>query len=404
MPILDDVDDPDCWAELVRRNPSLSGLFIKDTIWVDCASGLVSGACGHQSLGHFVCKMCNSDADLDEHVGAQFSRLFKETKPLQTFLISGFEIQRQGAELMAECICENKTLQDCVISLSVYTVLLESFLVNQTAVTFRIDNDSCDIKGSDAEKQAFCQSLSHVFIVNKSLQSFRLPPMEINSENGLMDILVGGLSANKTLKTINLLDCDIDQAALTCLEHALMETMGSVASPTTTVVLPYRTRKVDINSFLRNLVHMPRIREVSIQGSLDADEKKLLLQTVKETKTLFSVKRDMWNHDPVDAQIDFYLKLNRLGRRIVECPNVNTSCWPLLLSRMTRSEPNHDPAALFYFVRAYFANNQHQHAGPTNVQQQRQEQPHTDEESLQTSPLGVKWLHITVSPLGETVL
>ena len=70
---------------------------------------------------------------------------------------------------------------------------------------------------------------------------------------------------------------------------------------------------------------MPLIQTVSIRGSLDAASKKLLLEAVQEKKTLRFFERgtadDSSNDDPIDAQIDFYLKLNRLGRQIVICPN-----------------------------------------------------------------------------------
>jgi hypothetical protein len=44
------IDDPDCWAELVRRNPNLLKLSVIDSDWIDCANRLVTGACGHESL------------------------------------------------------------------------------------------------------------------------------------------------------------------------------------------------------------------------------------------------------------------------------------------------------------------------------------------------------------------
>jgi hypothetical protein len=53
-------------------------------------------------------------------------------------------------------------------------------------------------------------------------------------------------------------------------------------------------------------------------------------------------------NDPVDTQIDFYLKLNRFGCQIVECPTVPASCWRVLLSRMTTNKVDVDVAALFH--------------------------------------------------------
>jgi hypothetical protein len=54
--------------------------------------------------------MDSGQVNVDEHVGAQLCRLFKETKPLKTFHLKGFAIQQRGAELMVEGICESKSL------------------------------------------------------------------------------------------------------------------------------------------------------------------------------------------------------------------------------------------------------------------------------------------------------
>jgi hypothetical protein len=85
----------------------------------------------------------SSSVDLDESVGGQVCRLLKETKRLETFHLSSFDIEEEGAALMVEGVCENKTVQelvfqDCVIPLNLCTVLLESCVVNQTVKKFDI--------------------------------------------------------------------------------------------------------------------------------------------------------------------------------------------------------------------------------------------------------------------------
>jgi hypothetical protein len=69
---------------------------------------------------------------------------------------------------------------------------------------------------------------------------------------------------------------------------------------------------------------MPFIKEVTISDSLEAEGKTLLLQAAKKKKTLLAFERNEGdsNNDLVDILIDFYLKLNRLGRQIVETPTV----------------------------------------------------------------------------------
>jgi hypothetical protein len=137
------------------------------------------------------------------------------------------------------------------------------------------------------------------------------------------------------------------------------------------IILPRLTDTEDIKPFIQSLSNKTLIKEVALQDSLDAEGKDLLLQTVIEKKTLFSFKRytphtSNSKSEPVDAQIDFYLRLNRLGRQIVECTNVPASCWPILLSRMMKSK---DVVALFYFVREYFVANHHQHDETSHQQE-----------------------------------
>jgi hypothetical protein len=371
-PVYENDTDPDCWAEVFGRNPGLLKLSVSDIAWNDAAEGIVSGACGHPSLEMLDLVV---HASVEAHVGSQFCRFLRETKQLKEFRLSEFTIEREGAELMVEGICQSKNLQHfileyCNVSFAVLTVLVECFAFNQTIKVFVIRKSM--LAGDANDQRAFCQTLSRVFGENMSLESFCLPSMAMNAENGLMDVLVDGLSHSNTIRMVDFSSCTFDDAALTSLEQALIgreEIPGtlSVAS----IRLPHLTTD-GIKSFLRNLVRMPSIKEVTISNSLDAEGKHLLLQAVQEKKTLHSFERsgtNSNNSDPVDDEIAFCLKLNRLGRQIVECHNVPASCWPILMSRMT-SKPNKDKAALFYFLREYFAN----HHDPTKPQQQQQ--PH----------------------------
>jgi hypothetical protein len=54
---------------------------------------------------------------------------------------------------------------------------------------------------------------------------------------------------------------------------------------------------------------------------------------------------------PVEKEIDFYFKLNRFGRQILD--NVHSSLWPILLGRMT-SEPKDAWMRYFSFFASIF--------------------------------------------------
>ena len=221
---------------------------------------------------------------------------------------------------------------------------------------------------SAEDNRFFCHTMKQVFRVNTSLESFRLPIQEINAENGSMTAVVAGLSCNNTITTIDFSSCDLDEAALSCLEPALVAS-PSMLSSISSIQLPRIRSQEGFKSFLRNLASMTCIKEVAIRDSLDAEGKELLLVAVKKKKTLRAFEWTNGN-DPADAEIRFYLRLNRFDRQVVECSTVPASCWPMLLSRMTTN--NQDAVALFYFIREYFAN--HQHADPMMMPQQQREQ------------------------------
>jgi hypothetical protein len=188
------------------------------------------------------------------------------------------------------------------------------------------------------------------------LTEFSLPQIRINAEN--MDKLARGLRQSKTIKLIDLSHCTLDQEALACLVQTLLpESLNALSL--TAVHFPIVGGGEGLKPFLRALPRMPHITKVAIDH-LEDDEKVLLLQAVKDTKTLFYFNREPCDLTDtlVDLEIDYYLKLNRFVRQAVESPNLIAGrLWPLILARMTSAASAEDAAhALFYFVREYFAN------------------------------------------------
>jgi hypothetical protein len=183
----------------------------------------------------------------------------------------------------------------------VYTVLIESFIVNQTAKSVNIYD--CAIEGSDDDERSFCHALSHVFKAIESLERFCLPAMDINAENGLMNVLIGGVGHNKTVHRIDFEDCHLDQAALSCLEGALVESPRTLS--VSSVGLSIINTEIDLKPFLRSLPRMPLIKAVTIYGSLDAECKQLLLQAAKKKKTLRSLNRFTDEMTPLIHKLTF---------------------------------------------------------------------------------------------------
>jgi hypothetical protein len=247
----------------------------------------VSAACGHPSL-EILALHAHVRGTVEEHYGSQFGRLLWETPQLKEFSLEGFRlVHREGAELMVEGICQRKNLQhfipdSCNISFAVLTSIAESFVLNQTVNTFEIRNRRGDSDTPD--QRAFCETLSRVFGVSTSLESLCLPSMDINAENGLMNVLVDGLSRSNTIKMIDFSSCTMDDTASTCLQQALVGgTENSGTLSVSSIRLPVTTED-GIKTFLRNLGRMPFIKKVILSNSLDADGKSLLLKVSKRRR------------------------------------------------------------------------------------------------------------------------
>jgi hypothetical protein len=98
-----------------------------------------------------------------------------------------------------------------------------------------------------------------------------------------MTVVVAGLSSNNTITTIDFSSCDLDEAALYCVEQALVASPSMLAS-ISSIRLPRIRSQEGFKSFLRNLASMTCIKEVAIRDSLDAEGKELLLVAVKKKK------------------------------------------------------------------------------------------------------------------------
>jgi hypothetical protein len=88
-----------------------------------------------------------------------------------------------------------------------------------------------------------------------------------------------------------------------------------------------------------------------------------LLRVVKENKNICDLT-DYDNWTSTDAEddsimfdeldeIEYYLKLNRFGRRLLDSPNLQTGLWPSLLAPMT-TQPQDAGALFFLFARVLF--------------------------------------------------
>jgi hypothetical protein len=388
-PLLLNQAGPDCWAELVRRLKNISkvSIVVKASTWDHWAGGVVSGACGHDSLQSLNIEWDDEDGDndVDERVGAQFRQLLAGNKRLEWLYLENGYFSQEAAAQLAEGLFHNThlhrlTLYCCIISSHFMTMTLEWLLTNDSLTTF--DSAVSTIENGDAT--SICRLYSSVFRHNNSLVYIHFPRLIINTED--MNSLVNGLVCNKSIVHIDFSSCDLDHGAWTRLEQALLQGSPNKIS-ISSIRLPSISKTLR-RSFLRNLPSMSGIKKVETFAYLDPDELNLLLHAVKERKTLLSFEGFDWDslevaHCAVEKEIQYYLKLNRFGRQVLDYSNVNESLWPVLLAR-TASEPK-DLDALFFFLHDYFTNrrggNHHQPSSSLVTQSAQQRMRDGDQSS-----------------------
>jgi hypothetical protein len=238
------------------------------------------------------------------------------------------------------------------------TATLEWQLTNQSLKTFDMDDTLIEDDGSHIH--ALCHALSRVFRNNTTLVNIHLPRMRLCADNAAL--LVSGLAPNKTIWLLGLSSCTLDNGAWICLEQSLcapLDSPNKVHIPSVQLAAFAGGERI-VKPLLRSLPFMQCTRHVSIPKiySLDEEENNLLLHAVKEKKTLlsFTTSRILaeLSKSPVEKEIAFYFKLNRLGRQILAYTNVRSSIWPILLGGMARDPQNAD--ALFFFLREFFSN------------------------------------------------
>jgi hypothetical protein len=172
-----------------------------------------------------------------------------------------------------------------------------------------------------------------------------------------MDVLVNGLTKNKTMSFISFGSCALDHGAWNCLERALRVPPqdGPNRLSISSLELPHGNGGVRVvMSFLDSLPHLaPSIVHVQMRTRLDEEENKLLLHAVKKKKTLLSFTTTLRScasiKTPYEKEIAFYFKLNCFGRRILDYTNVRSSLWPIILGRMASDQKDVD--AMFFFLR-----------------------------------------------------
>lgn len=369
----DDFDlEEDC-ATFIRRNTNLAEIhmlpldadFFNEAMDQTVTRGVLEGARQLKVLARLKIVLGDDGEEIglmDENTGLRLCRLLQDTPSLKELYFESVQLDRECTRHLVQGLSHNKTLRRlgflyCTVEPRGIADILHGALANPALqdISFRNMEMEEQIGGSCAE------TLKTFFKSNESVVKLCLSQVDLRASTGLLSECLVGLQEDKSLKTLlfdNIIDkCSIDNEGMELLVQALV---GPGALTLSEIGLP---SSVGTRVFLDSLAHMPNIQKVHFGfdlTQLDDEVHGLMLHAVKENKKLLfldgcyprsfsssSVTTGDW------AEIDYYLKLNRFGRRTLDSPNIPTSLWPTILSPMTSQLEDAD--AMFYFVGQYFS-------------------------------------------------
>jgi hypothetical protein len=353
---------------------------------------ILNAVCGHGALQYLTLK---SNRGVPCFPGGRLRLLIPpilhdSTSCLRELSLGHMEPQGELAYGLAMGLRDNKTLQKLYLNLTKmepknFHIIIQSLFHNQTLQHFGTafhqgpPHVTYDIHAS----RETLERLSRLFRVNKSLYHIALPCLALRGSGGRnLRLLVQGLV--KHVKSLDLQNCVTDRNEFLRLVPAFVDD-----TPLERIILPCLVGLVssDITDFYGHLAQMLHPRTVGL--GVDSfnlwqdydyyanrkDWMKLLMHAVQENTNIcsfgcYDLTLDYWKLRETDivSMINYNLKLNRCGRRILDSRNVLRSLWPLILVRTT-SKPK-DADALFFFIREYFTRNSY----PLQWQQQQQRQ------------------------------
>jgi hypothetical protein len=167
-------------------------------------------------------------------------------------------------------------------------------------------------------------------------------------------VLADGLRGNSFLRELCLKDCEITDEGLIQLGEALVEN-----STLEIIRLEDNTFGDDaVSRFFQLLPQMDGLKELGLT-ELDVDSEELYSAVVDGLQENTSLQwitwcGEIWHEEApsdIKALIDFYLSLNRNGRKFLEPPltsHVTASLWPSVLAKMSSPQ---DTSLLYYFLQ-----------------------------------------------------
>jgi Ran GTPase-activating protein (RanGAP) involved in mRNA processing and transport len=224
------------------------------------------------------------------------------------------------------------------------------------AVCESLQGSSClrelDLSRNEISLDVDCATALNNLLGSTTLRVLCFTGNRVTSEG--IELLARGLQGNSRLRELDLQECEIDNEGLLKLGEALVEN-----STLEILRLCDPFTQDGVSQFFRLLPQMKGLKVLCITH-LDVMVNELCVAVVDGLRKNTVLQRlcdgdgRAWHDEApthVKSLIDFYLNLNRNGRKLLEPPlasRVPVGLWPRILANM--SSPK-DTSLLYYFLR-----------------------------------------------------
>jgi Ran GTPase-activating protein (RanGAP) involved in mRNA processing and transport len=192
--------------------------------------------------------------------------------------------------------------------------------------------------------QAIADMLRH----NEGLEELHLFGNRIDATGARS--LADALCHNKTLKILILSFNQIGDDGAAALARAL-----TVNTSLTKIWFPSNSIGNDgLHAFGENLPRMKGLEQLHVGDFFDNQAAESLLEGLKLNMRLsvLYMESPVYDDEWMDDKLDFYLRLNKCGRSLLQAPDAPATLWPTALARANLNESAENyPDVLYYLLR-----------------------------------------------------
>jgi len=193
-------------------------------------------------------------------------------------------------------------------------------------------------------------ALSNMLTVNDSLKELSLFSNRISSKGA--EHLAEALNTNSRLESLILSFNQIGDRGVAALAQALTvnTTLAKMWFPSNAIT------NEGMQAFADHLPKMNGLEQLNVGLLLDDDAANALVKALKynlRLSVLYMEKPFVFDEDCNNNDLDFYLRLNRSGRRFIRDAQISPALWPYILARSTQNmNEKGTPDVLHYMLRA----------------------------------------------------